>query len=120
MTCQSQIVYMDGTFKSCPLTFKQLYSIHIHFMDNFFTTIMALLPNKTKQTYIRFLKKLQEESEHDLRLVRQGKKIKVRNKKYDELDKEIKFHLKQYQTGLISALDFLDFSSLCLCNKKVK
>jgi len=63
---------------------------------------------------IDFFKKLQERNQNDLRLIRQGIKIKDKNKKYQDLDKEIKFHGKQYQNREISSLDFLDLSSVSL------
>jgi len=43
---------MDGTFKSCPKPFYQLYTILVY-VNTFYTTtnVFALLPDKTQSTY---------------------------------------------------------------------
>ena len=52
----SSMWFMDGTFKSAPKLFEQIYSIHFQLGTNFFTLAVSLLPNKRKETYIRFLR----------------------------------------------------------------
>ena len=57
----------DGTFRSCPSLFFQSYSIHTTIDDKVIPCVFALLPNKTKCTYLHFFKKLHElvtSSEH--------------------------------------------------------
>lgn len=51
--------YGDGTFKSCPSVFSQLYAIHVDLgssekATNVVPVIFGLLPNKTQATYTRF------------------------------------------------------------------
>lgn len=51
--------YGDGTFKSCPDPFYQLFTIHIDLKSsdesvNIFPVIFGLLPDKKEKTYIRF------------------------------------------------------------------
>ena len=53
--CTADTVYMDGTFKSCPSPFKQIYTIHCFIVGKMFPIAYGLLPDKTRQTYIRFL-----------------------------------------------------------------
>lgn len=46
--------FADGTFKTSPLIFSQVYTIHVLIKENIIIpTIYALLPNKTEETYIR-------------------------------------------------------------------
>lgn len=51
---------VDGTFKSCSKQFHQLYTIHVdigstHQETNVIPVIYALLPNKKRNTYVRFI-----------------------------------------------------------------
>jgi hypothetical protein len=50
--------FADGTFKSSPKLFCQLYTIHGVQYTNVIPTVFALLPNKSEATYIRLLKAL--------------------------------------------------------------
>ena len=50
--------YVDGTFKTVPLLFYQLYTIHGLKGNNSIPLVYALLPNKTEATYIKLLKEL--------------------------------------------------------------
>lgn len=52
--------YSDGTFKTCPSLFKQLYTIHIIKNNKSIPLVYALLPNKTQITYIHLLEKLKQ------------------------------------------------------------
>lgn len=52
--------YADGTFKSSPSIFAQLYTIHGAPHTNIVPTVYALLPKKTEATYITLLEKLNE------------------------------------------------------------
>ena len=53
--CQAERIYMDGTFHSSPKLFTQLYTLHCRVGGKVFPMIYALLPDKTMQTYKRFL-----------------------------------------------------------------
>ena len=56
MLCTADHLFLDGTFKSCPAPFCQLYTIHIRSLVLRSTTpvLYSLLPNKTRLTYISF------------------------------------------------------------------
>ena len=45
----------DGTFKSCPKFFEQLYTLHGYKDVIYSPCVFALLPDKKKPTYIRML-----------------------------------------------------------------
>lgn len=47
----SQHWYMDGTFKTAPALFEQLYTIHGIRFNNVIPAVFALLPNKSELTY---------------------------------------------------------------------
>ena len=55
--------YADGTFKTVPQIFVQMYTIHCVHLNNVIPAVYALLPNKTQQTYTEMfqaLKSLQD------------------------------------------------------------
>ena len=52
---QSTDWFGDGTFKTVPLIFQQLYTLHALHNGYVIPVIFALLPNKTKATYDHFL-----------------------------------------------------------------
>ena len=54
----------DGTFKICPMQFYQLYTIHIQIGGFYPPCLYALLPNKTEQTYSKFLKAITSVSDN--------------------------------------------------------
>lgn len=47
--------FMDGTFKVCPEIFFQVYTVHCLLNNQTFPCVFALLPNKTEESYNRFL-----------------------------------------------------------------
>jgi len=51
--CDAKTLFMDGTFKSVPKIFLQLYTIHFIYFEVVFSVIYALLPNKSETTYNR-------------------------------------------------------------------
>ncbi|XP_065315571.1 uncharacterized protein LOC135924440 [Gordionus sp. m RMFG-2023] len=55
LMAESSHWYADGTFKTTPLIFYQLWTLHVLYNKTVIPTIFALLPNKTKITYIRVL-----------------------------------------------------------------
>ncbi|CAF3482734.1 unnamed protein product [Rotaria sp. Silwood2] len=62
MLCSSDHIFADGTFKSSPTPFKQLYSIHIEssVLNNTLPVLYALLPDKFKATYTIFFNDLRK------------------------------------------------------------
>ncbi|XP_068227951.1 uncharacterized protein [Palaemon carinicauda] len=52
--------YADGTFKTVPSIFGQLYTIHGVKSGIIMPLVYALLPNKTEETYKKFLVALKE------------------------------------------------------------
>jgi hypothetical protein len=48
--------FVDGTFKSSPILFTQIYTIHVLTAYLLTPTVYALLPNKLQNTYVSFLK----------------------------------------------------------------
>lgn len=53
--CRSRIVFADGTFKTCPKPFTQMYTLHGEVRDNVFPFIYALSMRKTQSTYSKIL-----------------------------------------------------------------
>lgn len=49
--CSADTVLMDGTFKSCPKPFCQLYTILAYVNTFYIPLVFALLPDKTQSTY---------------------------------------------------------------------
>ena len=68
---------------------------------------------------IEVLKNFQDEAQNDLRVLRRGKTVTVKNKKYEELDKVIASYRQQYASNVITREEFLDNVSDCLASKKV-
>ena len=59
-TCKSNLeflcneadeLFVDGTFKSCPKFFYQMYSVHGHKNGHFVSLVYALLPGKSENVY---------------------------------------------------------------------
>lgn len=57
--------FLDGTFKTIPRLFAQLYTVHGLVQDHSFSLVFALLPNKTQATY-QHLFHLQRDEEPEL------------------------------------------------------
>jgi len=58
--CDSQTLYVDGTFKYCTKFFHQLFSIHAYRNGVFVPVVFCLLSNKNKDTYLAIWEILQE------------------------------------------------------------
>ena len=58
--CSSNHLFLDGTFKSCPEPFAQLYSVHTQspISNNTIPVLYSFLPNKTKNIYKLFFNEL--------------------------------------------------------------
>ena len=54
----SKLWLVDGTFKTAPLLFYQLYTIHGVFESETFPLFYALLPNKTSITYTNMIREI--------------------------------------------------------------
>ena len=50
----------DGTFKVCPETFYQLYTLHVNIGHACIPRVYGLLPNKTKESYNTFFQKVKD------------------------------------------------------------
>ncbi|CAH0388474.1 unnamed protein product [Bemisia tabaci] len=48
---RSMIIFLDGTFKTCPHIFTQIFTIHGTVHGAVFPLVYALLPNKTRESY---------------------------------------------------------------------
>jgi len=46
-------VFIDGTFKSCPKLFYQLFTVHGVKNNHYVPLVLFLLPNKTSDTYTK-------------------------------------------------------------------
>lgn len=50
--------FADGTFSTAPHLFKQLYTIHVVMFETVVPVVYALLPNKTRETYVKLLQEI--------------------------------------------------------------
>lgn len=55
-----EIIYVDGTFKSCPILYKQLYSVHGLYKGFVLPLIFSLLPDKSSATYFILFGRIKE------------------------------------------------------------
>ena len=53
LLCEVDTIYVDGTFRTCPTLFYQIFSLHGFKNGKQFPLVYALLPDKTRQTYSR-------------------------------------------------------------------
>ncbi|CAK9292470.1 unnamed protein product [Gordionus sp. m RMFG-2023] len=60
LMCSSKNLYMDGTFFTAPTHFTQLYTIHVLIGKSMICVIFAILPDKRKSTYIKFLEMVKD------------------------------------------------------------
>ncbi|KAL8574892.1 hypothetical protein ACOMHN_063586 [Nucella lapillus] len=58
--CNARNIFMDGTFWVAPSLFHQLFTIHVMEHNVTIPVIYALLPDKTRRTYTRLFKLLQQ------------------------------------------------------------
>lgn len=67
--CETQKLYVDGTFKSCPKYFTQIFTLHGFVNDLYIPLVFFLLPDKSTNTYTNMFKALVEKCEsHNLHL----------------------------------------------------
>ena len=57
---QADVLFMDGTFYTAPSMFCQLYTIHGLWHGQMIPLVYVLLPNKTRETYTRMFRLLQD------------------------------------------------------------
>lgn len=58
--CSTKIVFSDGTFKTVPKPFLQLYTFHSEFHGHVFPVAYALTMRKTQATYVKILNHLSD------------------------------------------------------------
>lgn len=58
LLAQSRNWYADGTFKTTPMLFQQLYTIHGILNNNVLPAVFALLPSKSENTYNKVFEQL--------------------------------------------------------------
>ena len=54
--CEAQTIYVDGTFQTCPSLFYQVFTIQAFKNGRQFPLVCALLPNKSRATYVELVK----------------------------------------------------------------
>ena len=62
--CAARQVYMDGTFWASPRLFHQLYSIHVMELNVSVPVVFALLPTKSRNTYVRLFRIIKDAATH--------------------------------------------------------
>jgi len=60
---RTKIIYMDGTFSTCPSEFYQVYILHASVDNIIIPVVYALLQRKNKETYIELLTALKDKFE---------------------------------------------------------
>ena len=58
LMCECDNWFADGTFKTSPPLFSQVYIIHGFKENNVIPTVYVLLNSKRKQTYVRVIQEL--------------------------------------------------------------
>ena len=53
LLCEAQTIYVDGTFQTCSSLFYQVFIIHAFKNGRQFPLVYALLPNKSRATYVK-------------------------------------------------------------------
>lgn len=59
LLCQQGDWFADGTFKTAPGIFSQIYTIHVLYLEQTIPVAFALLPSKSRTTYNRLLQALE-------------------------------------------------------------
>ena len=57
---EASTLFMDGTFFVCPSLWLQVYIVHCLVDNKMYPVAISLLPNKTKQTYVRLFALLKD------------------------------------------------------------
>ena len=58
--CSSDTWYMDGTFKACPVLFKQLFTLHYFVGKRAFPALYCLLTGKSEAVYTRLFQEIRD------------------------------------------------------------
>lgn len=58
---ETKIIYMDGTFSTCPFEFYQVYILHASINNLIIPVMYALLQRKNKDTYIELLSAIRDQ-----------------------------------------------------------
>ena len=64
---RSRMWYMDGTFKSRPLLFAQLYVIHYRYQEHVIPGMFVLMERKTELAYLEVFRTVQQQLPDDHR-----------------------------------------------------
>ncbi len=64
----ADMIFIDGTFQTCPRLFYQIFSIHAILHGKHVPLVYCLLPNKRQETYERVFQLLEEKVRDDLQL----------------------------------------------------
>uniref|UniRef100_A0A2S2PHE5 MULE transposase domain-containing protein n=1 Tax=Schizaphis graminum TaxID=13262 RepID=A0A2S2PHE5_SCHGA len=51
--CNSDTIFVDGTLKSCPILYHQLFTVHCTINQSYVPLVYILLPSKTTQCYLQ-------------------------------------------------------------------
>ena len=62
--CGSETWYMDGTFKSSPALFKQVFTIHYIFANRAFPALYCLLTGKAQPVYTKLFQEIRNLAAH--------------------------------------------------------
>ncbi len=65
---EADIVFVDGTFQTCPRLFYRFFTIHAILNGRHIPLVYCLLPNKRQETYKRVFHLLEEKVRVDLQL----------------------------------------------------
>lgn len=60
IVCDARTLLMDGTFRVVPRLFGQLYTIHAEFLGEIMPMCYFLLPNKSRETYVRLFRLMED------------------------------------------------------------
>ena len=61
--CEAQPSMLNGTFQTCPRLFYQIFTIHAFKNGRQFPLVNALLPNKSRATYVRVLELVKQKAD---------------------------------------------------------
>ena len=63
LLCESDTIYVDGTFQTCPILFYQIFTMHAFKHGKQYPLIYAFLPNKQRYTYERAMNLVRQKAD---------------------------------------------------------
>ena len=63
LLCESDAIYVDGTFQTCPKLFYQIFIMHAFKHGKQYPLIYAFLPNKQRCTYERAMNLVRQKAD---------------------------------------------------------